>query len=341
MDKKRVSGGPLPRQRLKLQHFRLFAALDETGQISAAAELLALSQPVASRLAMEAEQLSGAVLYNRTSRGVVLTAAGQALARRARRIIIEIEEAGRELQEVHSGRAGRVKIGSVTGPAFEHVLPVIRQARITLPQITIHVDVATSDVLASALLEGNLDFAFARIPANRDPRLFNTRAVGPEPMSLVVRAGHPLLRSPPESLATLMEYDWVLPGEGTLLRTTLEAELMARDLPLPRKVLNTTSFLLTLVTVRQTNAIAPVATSVARFFASQSGMGGAVCELPYFPDFAVGPYALMSVRGREPGPAAREVFKLMSAALGSEMHMERASEAKFLATAHGDRAVFP
>ncbi|HSO48568.1 MAG TPA: LysR family transcriptional regulator, partial [Rhizobiaceae bacterium] len=80
-DRKRAAA-PLLRRGLKLQHFRLFAALDETGQISAAAEMLALSQPVASRLAADAERLSGAILYRRGSRGVTLTAAGQALARR-------------------------------------------------------------------------------------------------------------------------------------------------------------------------------------------------------------------------------------------------------------------
>lgn len=306
----------LLRRGLKLQHFRLFAALDETRQISAAADMLSLSQPVASRLAAEAERLSGATLYERTSRGIVLTAAGLALARRARRMLIEIDEAGRELQEIHSGRAGRVSIGSVTGPAFEHVLPLIRQARVMLPQVTVHVDVATSDVLAGALLEGNLDFALARIPANRDPRLFETRIIGQEPMSLVVRAGHPLVRNPPDDVAALMEYDWVLPGEGTLLRTTLEAELVARNLPLPRKVLNTTSFLLTLVTVRQTNAIAPVATSVAQFFASASGMGGAIVELPLPFPFAVGSYALMTVRGRHLAPAVHEMLKILNSAIG-------------------------
>jgi DNA-binding transcriptional LysR family regulator len=315
-DKNREPVTALVRRGLKLQHFRLFAALDETRQISAAADMLSLSQPVASRLAAEAERLSGATLYERTSRGIVLTAAGLALARRARRMLIEIEEAGRELQEIHSGRAGRVSIGSVTGPAFEHVLPLIRQARVMLPQVTVHVDVATSDVLAGALLEGNLDFAFARIPANRDPRLFETRMIGHEPMSLVVRADHPLLRNPPDDVAVMMDYDWVLPGEGTLLRTTLETELVARNLPLPRKVLNTTSFLLTLVTVRQTNAIAPVATSVAQFFASQTGMGGAIAELPLPFPFAVEPYALMTVRGRQQSPAVREMLKILAIATG-------------------------
>jgi DNA-binding transcriptional LysR family regulator len=319
LDERRLgdAGAPLLRKGLKIQHFRLFAALDETRQISAAADMLSLSQPVASRLAAEAEQLAGVSLYQRTSRGISLTAAGEALARRARRMLIEIDEAGRELQELHSGQGGRVNIGSVTGPSFEHVLPAIRQARLTLPRVTVNVDVSTSDVLAAALLEGTLDFAIARIPPGRDPRLFDMRMIGAEPMSLVVRTNHPLIRKPPESIDTLMEYDWVLPGEGTLLRTTLELELTRRSLPLPRKVLNTSSFLLTLVTVRQTNAIAPVATSVAEFFASETGMGGAVAELPLPFPLEVEPYGLMTVRGRQLAPAARQVHAILLATIAA------------------------
>jgi DNA-binding transcriptional LysR family regulator len=325
LDERRLAdaGVPLLRRGLKMQHFRLFAALAETGQISAAADMLSLSQPVASRIAAEAEQLAGVKLYQRTSRGIVLTGAGEALARRARRMLIEVEETARELQELHLGHAGRVNIGSVTGPSVEHVLPAIRQARVTLPKVTVNLDVSTSDVLAAALLEGTLDFAIARIPAGRDPRLFDMRMIGPEPMSLVVRTNHPLLRNPPQSVDTLMDYDWVLPGEGTMLRTTLETELTRRGLPLPRKVLNTSSFLLTLVTVRQTNAIAPVATSVAEFFASETGMGGAVAELPLPFPLEVEPYGLMTVRGRAHTPAARKVLDILLATIAASKMKQR------------------
>jgi DNA-binding transcriptional LysR family regulator len=80
-------------------------------------------------------------------------------------------------------------------------------------------------------------------------------------------------------------------------------------------VLNTSSFLLTLVTVRQTNAIAPVATSVAEFFASETGMGGAVAELPLPFPLEVEPYGLMTVRGRELTPAARQVHAILLATI--------------------------
>jgi DNA-binding transcriptional LysR family regulator len=305
----------LIRRGLKMAHFRLFAEIARTGQISAAAETLAISQPAASRLAAEAMRITGAKLYERTSHGILLTAAGRAFANRARRMLHEVDETERELGEIIDGNAGTVFIGSVTGPAVEHVLPSIRQARLHLPRVTVNVEVSTSDVLGEALLDGNLDFILARLPSGRDPRMFEARIIGPEPVSLIVRREHPLLRRPEATMQRLMEFDWVLPLEGALMRTTVENALLARGLSFPAKVLNTSSFLLTIVTVNQTNAIAPVATSVARFFSSHSGMSGAIGELAVDLPLEVPPYALITVAGRELTPAARAMYDLMSAGL--------------------------
>lgn len=302
------------RKGLKISHLRLFAALAETGQMSAAASALAISQPAASRLAAETALITGATLYERTSRGVELTAAGRAFARRARRTLLEIDETERELYELANGSAGRVNIGSVTGPAVEYVLPAIRQARLSMPRVSINVEVATSDVLGEALFQGNLDFYLGRFPAGRDKRLFDARFVGPEAISLLVRRGHPLLRVPPErARERLPEFDWVLPFEGTLLRSTVEAALSARGMPLPSKVLSTSSFMLTVMTVSRTNAIAPVSSSVARFFASEFGDPSAVVELPAGLELEVEPYALIRMAGRELTPAAQAMYEVLAA----------------------------
>jgi DNA-binding transcriptional LysR family regulator len=311
----RVAGSQFMRRGLKMAHFRLFAVLGQTGQISAAAATLAISQPAASRLAAEAERITCATLYERTSHGITLTAAGIAFANRARRMLLEVDETERELAEILEGDIGTVNIGSVTGPAVEHVVPAIRQARLHLPRVAVNVEVSTSDVLAEALLEGNLDFILARLPDGQDPRLFDARFIGPEPISLIVRRGHPLLRRPDLVMDRLMEYDWVLPLEGALLRTTLENALLTRGMPLPRKVLNTSSFLLTVVTVRQTNAIAPIASSVARFLAADSGMASAIEELPIGIPLEVSPYALITIASRELTPAAKAMYGLVSGRL--------------------------
>ena len=309
------SASLLLRRGLKMAHFRLFAVIAQTGQISAAAETLAISQPAASRLAAEAERMTGAKLYERTSHGIVLTAAGRAFANRARRMLHEVDETERELGEILDGNAGRVNIGSVTGPAIEHVLPAIRQARVHLPRVNVNVEVSTSDVLGAALLDGALDFILARLPAGRDPRMFDARFIGPEPISLIVRREHPLLRRPEAAMHRLIEFDWVLPLEGALLRTTVENALLAHGMSLPAKAVYTLVLPADHRDGEPDQRNRSGRHSVARFFSSQSGMGGTIGELSVDLPLEVPPYALITMAGRELTPAAKAMYDLVSASV--------------------------
>ncbi len=72
-------------------------------------------------------------LYERVARGVVLTTFGQALARRARKIMLELREAGREIAELKTGKGGAVFIGAVTAPAMSLVVPAINASEPPCP----------------------------------------------------------------------------------------------------------------------------------------------------------------------------------------------------------------
>jgi DNA-binding transcriptional LysR family regulator len=312
MDTKSGQAAPgFAKRGLKVQHLRLFAALAGTRQISAAADALAISQPAASRLAAETARIVGAALYERTSRGIELTPAGEAFARRARRMLLEMDETEREVAEILEGRSGQVNVGSVTGPAVEYVLPAIRQARLSMPRVTVNVEVATSDVLCAALSQGDLDFYLGRLPDSRDKHQFDLHTIGPEPISLMVRSGHPLLRSPERILERLPEFDWVLPFERTLLRVTVENALMRRGIALPAKVINTSSAMLTIVTASRTNAIAPLSAAVGRFFSSEFGNTGSLAELPVDLALEVEPYGLIRAADRELTPAAQSMYEVV------------------------------
>ncbi|MGH1329332.1 MAG: LysR family transcriptional regulator [Paracoccaceae bacterium] len=296
---------------LKLSHLRLAAQLGRHGAVSDAAAAMRIAQPAASRLAAEAEAILGAPLYLREGRGIVLTAEGAALAARAERILAELEDAGRELEEMREGLSGIVRIGSVTGPAVEHVLPMLRQVRLALPQVKIEIAVNTSDILGEMLLDGRLDFALARTPAGHDPALFEAHLVSGEPVSLIVRRDHPALRAAPAPVASLMEYDWVLPFDGAILRRAVEAQLAAHGLEMPARILNTSSFLLTLATIAQTNAIAPIASAVVRAFAAKDGPAPGIVALPSPLRIEVEPYAMMARAGRRLPPAAEAVRTIL------------------------------
>ena len=300
----------LLRRGVKLAHLRLMAALAETGQLGLAAELMGVAQPAASRLLAEVERITGQPVHQRTGRGITLTPMGMALARRAARVVTELRDAGREIAEIASGGSGHVRIGSVTGPALERVLPALRTARLAMPGVTTEVVVAPSDLLGQQLLSGRLDFALGRMPEGMAGQLHQSAPIGVEPVALMVRRGHRLAQLGRVEPLDLMGFDWVLPGPEALLTRAVTDRLAALGLPRPSQRLSTASFLLTLALIQQSNAIAPLARAVCDRFA---GPGSPYVILPVDLGIVVEPFGLLTRAGAILTPVAARLAAMVVA----------------------------
>ncbi|ANP86746.1 LysR family transcriptional regulator [Rhizobium leguminosarum] len=301
----------LLRAGLKLNHLRMIVAIEDSGQISAAADVLNISQPAASRMLSEMESITKTSLYERVARGVVLTTFGAALARRARKILLELREASREIGELKSGKGGSVFIGAVTAPAMSLVVPAINKVRKAYPGIEINIQVETSNVLARELLAARHDFIIGRIPDDLNPRLFEVTEIGIERACLIVRSSHPLMKQKTSGLADVRDYDWVFQPPGTLLRRTIEDVFLSRGVALPENIVNTSSLLLTCAIICETDAIAPVAVDVAQFLASQGSNASDVRMLPIDFDINVKPYSMITARERALPPSARLLYDII------------------------------
>lgn len=296
-------GEALLRTGLKLGHMRMIVALEDHGQISAAAQVMNISQPAASRMIAEMEDILSVAVCERLPRGIRLTPYGSALARRARAILLEMREAGREIADLRAGRGGTVFLGAVTAPAIELAVPAIRKVRERFPRIAIDVQVENSAVLARELIAQRHDFIIGRIPDDLNPRLFRSRVIGVERACLIARKGHPLLTGDVVELDRLADYDWVLQPSGSLLRRTMEGIFLTRGIRPPERVLDTSSLLLTLVMVAQSDAIAAVSVQVAKFI--KEDIGGSIDVLPIEFPIEVQPYSLITLRERRLSPTAQ------------------------------------
>jgi len=301
----------LLRRGLKMSHLRLLAELASHSRLTDAAAVLGITQPAASRLIAEIERIAEAELYIRSGRGIELTDVGRKLAERCVRILQEFADAGRDIEQHRSGQSGHVSIGSVTGPALEYILPALRHIRLSYPDISISVDVAPSRHLAPMLEDGRLDFSLSRVPVDVDPALFEEQPLLKEPACIIARIDHPLTRtSSPIPVDALLGFDWVLPPIGAPIRTTAEQALREKGLGLPTRVLTTSSFLFTLATIQRTNAIAPVARSVAGSFAAgPDGRPGSLISLPCDLPLSVETYSFLTRKGQVLTPVAQIVAR--------------------------------
>jgi DNA-binding transcriptional LysR family regulator len=90
---------------VELRHLRCLVAIADTGGFTGAATELGVTQPSVSRALAALESALGVRVLRRTSREVVLTAAGERVLARARRVLAEVEDSPRRPAVATAGSA--------------------------------------------------------------------------------------------------------------------------------------------------------------------------------------------------------------------------------------------
>lgn len=98
--------------------WRLFLDAADHGSLSKVAVLHGTSQPHVSRQIAELEQQCGGRLFERTGRGVALTALGQRIAPRVRVWLSSTEQLEQEIRSTAGQTMGRVRLGTL--PSLAH-----------------------------------------------------------------------------------------------------------------------------------------------------------------------------------------------------------------------------
>src|ERR1700690_3800775 len=138
---------------------KVFEAVARTGGMNrAAAELHTVQSNVTARIrALEADL--GIALFDRHSRGVALTAAGQRLLPYARRLAWLLADAARAVRDDGQPR-GPLTIGSLETTAALHLSPLIAAYATACPEVDLALRPGTTAELIEAVLDRRLEGAF-------------------------------------------------------------------------------------------------------------------------------------------------------------------------------------
>lgn len=182
-----------------LRLLRAFATVAERGGFSAAAETLHVTQPALSRRIGELESLLGLRLFDRTSRRVRLTPAGEDLLARS----LELLKAGEALRErshaLAAGKAGTLRIGCAPMVMESVVAPMLAQYRRRFPDVDVQLHEHGGARALEGVLRGELHAALASLP---EPRL-KMRLLFPWRLVAVVSSAHPLAHARTVEVAKL------------------------------------------------------------------------------------------------------------------------------------------
>ncbi|HCS42499.1 MAG TPA: transcriptional regulator CynR [Pseudomonas sp.] len=144
-----------------LRHLRYLLAVADHGGFTRAAEALHVSQPTLSQQIRQLEETLGVSLFDRTSRTVKPTDAGQAYIECARRVLVELEAGKRALHDVKDLSRGTLRLAMT--PTFMAYLvgPLVRDYVARFANIHLQISELSMDDIEAGLLDDSLDIAIA------------------------------------------------------------------------------------------------------------------------------------------------------------------------------------
>ena len=300
------------RARLKTRQLLLLIALEDEGNINRAAQVLSITQPAASKLLKDLEDVLGVALFDRLPRGMRATWYGETMIRHARMALMSLGQAHAEIEALKSGSFGQVSVGAITGPGLMLLPAAVALLKRERPSLRVSLQIETSDVLMERLVQGKLDMLVSRLFERHDKTAIRYEALTEEPVCAITRPGHPLLGKPALGLHDLLAAGWIVPPAGSVLRHRFELMFQEQGLDAPANVVETTALLFITRMLQQSDMIAVIATDVARYYAQH----GLVAQLPIQLACTMEAFGLITRTDRLLSPAAQVMLQaLKSSAL--------------------------
>jgi DNA-binding transcriptional LysR family regulator len=233
---------------VEIRQLRYFVAVAQTRHFGQAAERLHMAQSPLSQAIRQLESQVGATLFDRTTRRVELTPAGETFLRDAQRILESVEAAQARVQLIGAGSSGLLRVGATGLAAYGQLPQLARIAARETPGLVLRFQ---PDLLTPAqelaLAEDRIDLGVLRPPLRR-PGL-SWRLVSRERLVLALPRSHRLAGDEPVGLAELHDEDFVVYSapDSVVNAVVTQSCLAAGFLPRRTHEVAETSIMLTLV----------------------------------------------------------------------------------------------
>ncbi len=271
--------------RLRLRHFKLLDLVDRLGSLTAAAEVLGISQPSATKLLQELESTLRTPLVDRSTRGGVLTSAGQRVVERGRvavRVTHDLAAQVIEVPQLPVVRLGMLRLAGIS------MLPGLVQrlsAQGELPRLELHEDAVGE--LMRALADGELDGVVGRLELGEKEgwgAQFDITTLCNDPYEVACAPETRWARRPQVRLGELTAEPWIVPARRTYTRRAFEIAFLSQGLQPPVPRIESVSFHASFAILAETPAFLALAPSSSVRYYQALGKVQAVQLAQPFPD---------------------------------------------------------
>ncbi|WP_308020048.1 LysR family transcriptional regulator [Streptomyces sp. SP2-10] len=187
---------------IDLRHLRSFLVVAQKRSITGAGAALHLTQQAVSTHVRQLERSLGVDLLVRTSRGVLLTAAGEELAAGGATVIDDVARLAARVRAVANAETGALRLACCPAATTLFAVDAADALEAAVPglQVTLH-GVRSPRQELELLVNGSADAAFMWLPVG-DFGL-HTAVVRTDPRAVVLSTRHPLADRPTLTLADL------------------------------------------------------------------------------------------------------------------------------------------
>ena len=200
---------------MELHQLQYAVVIAKHQNFTRAAEELCLSQPSLSQQITKLEEELGVKLFERNTRNVALTSAGQTFIEHAKRILSEIEQIHRSMQE-HAGLLkGKFIIGVTPVVGKLKLSSLITSFQRNHPGLDIQIVEGGSCVLFEQLCAAKIDVALLTPPLNQDTSMVDFYTLIQDELVLVVHSSHRLAGNKVINLAETAGEKFIFPNSTT------------------------------------------------------------------------------------------------------------------------------
>lgn len=213
---------------------RAFLAVADRQSFSKAAEQLHITQPAVSKRVAALESQLNTALFDRISRKVQLTEAGEALLPRARALVVELEDCRRALSRLtgpDGAVSGRLSVATSHHIGLHRLPPVLRQYVAEYPDVELDLRFMDSEEGCLAVERGDLELAIVTLP-NQPPERLTAVQIWHDPLVVIVAKNHPLASVKNPNLHDLARYPAILPSSATYTHAIVRQAFSALNIAL-------------------------------------------------------------------------------------------------------------
>jgi DNA-binding transcriptional LysR family regulator len=204
--------------RLRVKHLDLFRRVMELQSLRRAADACSMTQPAATKLVRELEEMFDAGLFLRGKRGMQPTHHAEVLQRHVAVLIADLARTEEAMALAAQGGSGHVRVGVLPSLAPGLLTQSVVRLLAAYPRLRFSIQEANTNELLESLARNELDVTFGRVVERSVSEELRLVEVYDEPFAIVARAGHPMARLRLPDWKTLSQAVWILPAAASPMR---------------------------------------------------------------------------------------------------------------------------